>query len=143
MSASGQCLCGKVMFTASHDVSEVGVCHCSMCLRWVGGPSMATHPGPAPTINGAENLTWFESSEWAERGFCANCGSSMFYRLKGETPQYSIHAGAFDDQTQFKLAAQIFIDEKVDYYDFAGDIPSMTGAEVFEMFAQSNDSSEG
>lgn len=142
MSASGQCLCGKITFTASHDVSEVAVCHCAMCLRQ-GGPGMATHPGPAPEIKGVENLTWYESSDWAERGFCRNCGSNLFYRLKSDEPQYSIMAGAFDDQTQFKLAAQIFIEEKPEYYAFAGDMPSMTGEEVFAMFAQSNDSSEG
>lgn len=140
MSAFGQCLCGKVTFTVSADVNEVGVCHCEMCQRWSGGPGFATHPGLEPQINGAESIKWFRSSEWAERGFCAECGSNLFYRLLGDTPQYSCFAGSFNDQTQFKLAAQIFIEEKPDYYAFAGDIPSMTGEEVFAMFAPDSDS---
>ena len=26
----------------------------------------------------------FESSEWAERGFCKSCGTALFYRLRGD-----------------------------------------------------------
>ena len=143
MLAKGGCLCGEVRFSAPDEVVEVGVCHCNMCQRWSGGPGFATHSGKAPKIEGAENIKWYRSSEWAERGFCNECGSNLFYRLGVDEPQYSCFAGPFDDQKKFKLAAQTFIEEKPDYYAFAGDIPSMTGAEVFAMFAPSSNSSEG
>lgn len=133
--AHGQCLCGSVKFT-SEPVSEVAICHCAICRRWGGGPGIAAHLKGVPEISGAEAITWFESSDWAERGFCKNCGSNLFYRLKGETPQYFVMVGAYDDQTVIKVSGQIFIDEKPAYYDFAGDIPSMTGEEVFASFLE-------
>lgn len=86
-------------------------------------------------IEDGGNLAWFKSSDWASRGFCAACGSSLFYRIDGETPEYILAAGAFDDQSAFELENQIFIDSKPAYYDFAGDIPAMTGEEVFAMYA--------
>lgn len=139
MNTSAGCLCGKVRFSAPAELNEVGVCHCNICQRWSGGPGFATHPSSAPTIEGKKFVKWYRSSEWAERGFCSECGSNLFYRLNGDEPKYSFFAGAFDDQTKLKLVCQIFIEEKPDYYAFAGDIPSMTGEEVFALFAESGD----
>lgn len=136
--ASGRCLCGKVRFT-TEPVSEVGICHCEMCRRWSSGPTIAAHLSGAPEITGGEFITWYGSSDWAERGFCSACGSNLFYRLKGEAPQYVSMAGAYEDQTAFKINTQIFIEEKPDYYAFAGTIPAMTGAEVFAMYAAPSD----
>lgn len=145
MSASARCLCGKVRYTVSTgdtDKIEIGACHCEMCRRWSGGPGFATHPGPAPEIEGEEHIKWYRSSDWAERGFCAECGSNLFYRLSGDEPQYALFSGAFEDQSKVVLSAEIFIDEKPDFYNFAGDIPSMTGAEVFAMFAPPEETPE-
>lgn len=135
MSATGSCLCGNVTYTIEGSATDVGACHCNMCRRWTGSPGMAIHLTAAPVIEGETHMTWYGSSEWAERGFCGTCGSSLFYRLKGETPQYYLHAGSLDDQSALVLKEQIFIDEKPGYYDFAGDIPAMTGEEVIAMFA--------
>ena len=135
MSATGRCLCGKVTYRLEGEATEVGACHCEMCRRWTGSPGMAIHLSAAPAIDGEEHITWYDSSDWAERGFCATCGSSLFYRLKGESPEYYLHAGTLDDQSGLVLKEQIFIDEKPGYYAFAGDIPAMTGEEVFAMFA--------
>ena len=40
---TGACLCGKCKFSFECDNLEVGACHCSMCRKWSGGPSMAMH----------------------------------------------------------------------------------------------------
>ncbi len=81
-----------------------------------------------------ENVAVFDSSEWAERGFCKKCGSHLFYRLK-ERNQYFMPVGIFDDVEQFIFDHQIFIEEKPEYYCFANETQNMTGAEVFAMFA--------
>lgn len=130
---TGRCLCGKVTFSTK-VVHDVGACHCDMCRRWCGGPGLAVHVNDKPTVSGEEHIKWFKSSDWAERGFCTECGSNLFYRLNLETTEYVAFAGAFDDQTVFEMTNQIFIDEKPSYYGFTGKIPSMTGAEVFAMY---------
>lgn len=132
--ATGQCLCGAVKITLTADHTEIGICHCSMCRRWTGGPNMAINVGQDIEIEGKENVTAYRSSDWAERAFCRTCGSSLYYRMV-EADAYIVYAGLLDDQSGLSLESQIFIDEKPDFYDFANETKNMTGAEVLAMFA--------
>ena len=136
MSASGQCLCGAVTYTAQAIDTEVHSCHCSMCRRWSGGPGFAASVGKVE-FTGEENIARFDSSGWAERGFCKTCGTNLFYRLR-ETDHYVIWMGTFDDQAQFKLAGEIYIDEKPASYEFAGDHPRLTGEEFMASLQNDN-----
>lgn len=131
---SGRCLCGAVTFSAVAAKREVDVCHCNMCRRWAAGPYIGLPHDGEVAFTGDDSLGLYKSSEWAERGFCRVCGSSLFYHLLG-TDHYSFSANALDDQSGLVMTEQIFIDEKPDYYDFANDTPKRTGAEVFGAFA--------
>lgn len=130
----GQCLCGKVKFTAKHMDKSVGACHCGMCRRWGGGPLMAVSCGADVTFEGEENISVYNSSAWAERGFCNKCGSHLFYRLK-ETNEHQIPVGLFDRQAGFDFNLQVFVDKKPSFYSFANKTKEMTEAEVIEKFA--------
>jgi len=81
-------------------------------------------------------MSVYPSSDWAERGFCNQCGSHLFYRLK-ENNQHFIPVGLFDDDSQFVFDHQVFIDKKPSYYCFANETSNMTGAEVFAKYAPS------
>jgi hypothetical protein len=129
---TGGCLCGAVRYTATDVDPMYHACHCGMCLRWGGAPFMGAHVGNV-TFEGAEYLRRYGSSEWAERGFCKLCGSSLFYYMKPHD-RYSLCAGTFDDQSSLTLVDEIFIDRKPPGYAFAGDLPAMTEAEVIARF---------
>ena len=131
---TGRCLCGAVKITLTGDHRNVGVCHCGMCRRWGSGPNMAIDVGKDIDIGGKEQVTVYRSSDWAERAFCKTCGSNLYYRIV-ETDDHVVCAGILDDQGSLILASQIFIDEKPDFYDFANETKTMTGAEVFAMYA--------
>jgi hypothetical protein len=135
---TGSCLCGAVGVVAKTMAKSVGVCHCGFCRKWTGGPFLAVDCGSDVAFEGEENITTFDSSEWAERGFCQKCGSHLFYRLK-ETNQYIMPAGLFDDDSIFVLDHQIFIEEKPSYYSFANETTNMTGEEVFAQYAPPSD----
>lgn len=128
---NGQCLCGAVRITAP-DARETSACHCGMCRRWGGGPLLVVHAGKEASFSGDEHITAYGSSEWAERAFCKECGTHLYYKLKS-TDDYFIPAGLFDTQ-DFELASQIYIDKKPAYYDFANDTPMLTEQEVIEKF---------
>ncbi len=119
MSKTGKCLCGAVQFKAENVEPHVHACHCSMCRRWNGGPALAVFVGSV-SFSGEESIGRYASSDWAERGFCKQCGSNLFYFLKPE--QYILWAGSFDDQN-FDLDGEIFCAEKPEWYDFSGDHP--------------------
>ncbi len=127
MDQTGKCMCGAVSYVASEVETEVHACHCSMCRQWSGGPGFAAGVGKV-TFEGEENISRYNSSDWAERGFCSKCGCNLFYHLK-EANRYIMWVGTFDDQTQFKLTGEIYIDEKPASYNFAGDHPRQTGEE--------------
>lgn len=127
----GKCLCGSIEVTAP-DTSGIDVCHCSTCRRWSGGPMLAVHCGSEVTFAGDEPAR-FQSSEWAERGFCRSCGTHLFYHLL-PNDEFILPAGLFGTEN-FQMDSEIFIDEKPAYYTFSNDTKKMTGAEVFAMFA--------
>ncbi len=129
----GSCLCGAVGVMAKNISNNVGACHCGMCRKWCGGPLMAVNCGAEVSFKGEENITVYDSSYWAERGFCGKCGSHLFYRLK-QTGQHIIPAGVFDDQDSFIFDNQVFIDKKPSFYSFANKTNDMTEAEVFEKY---------
>ena len=130
------CLCGMVKIKSKLTEHNIHVCHCNMCRRWAGGPNFAVDCGNDIQITGEENISIYNSSDWAERGFCKLCGSHLFYRLKGNN-RYMLPAGLFEKLENMKLSHQFFIDEKPDYYTFADASTNLTGAEVFAMFAAS------
>ncbi len=139
---TGKCLCGAVRFELQEPAKETGLCHCKMCRRWGGGLAAAgLHCGGA-TISGEENLRWWKSSEWGERGFCGVCGSSLFWRAPGGGENGGDHfvamAGVLDDDAAVAgIHEHIYIDEKPAFYDIAGDAPRSTGAQfVARVFAQ-------
>ena len=79
------------------------------------------------------NISVFRSSDWGERGFCKICGSTLFWRTHDKS-FFGMAVGLFDDQSQFELTTQVFIDDKPDWYEFANQTKNMTGAEVMAMF---------
>lgn len=127
--AKGSCLCGKVTIETQTLDTDMGVCHCSTCRKWAGGPFMATDAGTDITITGEQNITRYSSSEWADRGTCKNCGTSLFYYLKPKN-QYIVSVGLFD-KVDFYFDNEIFIDEQPSFYCFANKTKQLTGEEVF------------
>ncbi|MFL6729280.1 MAG: GFA family protein [Sphingomicrobium sp.] len=129
----GRCLCGAVTVRATPVRRHVEACHCSMCRRWSGVAYLGVQCGTDVEFGGAEHVVRYRSSDWAERGFCRRCGSNLFFHYlpKGT---YGLLAGLFPDNALEPLAEEIFIDEKPDYYAFAGDAEKLTGAEVMAKF---------
>ena len=134
---SGKCLCGAVRFTVGSAETHHHACHCGMCRRWAGGPLLGTMV-EGLNLEGAENVTRYESSAWAERGFCKICGSHLFYYLK-PADRYIMSVGAFDDSTDFHLASEIYVDHQPAGYAFAGLRPRLTEAETLAHFAAPED----
>lgn len=128
MALNGHCLCGAVRFEAEAG-PEMGVCHCGQCRRWGSGPYFAV-AAAAVRFEGAENLGRYRSSDWAERGFCTRCGSSLFYHMLAHD-RYMMAVGAFDDQQRWHLARQVFVDERPGFYALAGETVNSTGDDFF------------
>ncbi|MBC3767148.1 GFA family protein [Neptunicella marina] len=114
----GSCLCGSIQYRVNEFEPNIANCHCSMC-RKSSGAAFATFAGVKP-----ENFTWlkgeshikvYESSEVAERGFCEKCGSSLFYKVKGNNTGYEIALGTLDEEPNHKPNANIYCSYKAQW----------------------------
>lgn len=133
-SVSGACLCGSVEVRANVE-STVGACHCDICRTWGGGPLFALDGGDDVSFAGAEHVRTHATSDWAERGFCAQCGTHLFIRVN-QTGRYILPAGLFDRVlADIVFDHQIFVDKRPGYYRFANTTAEQTGAEVFAQFS--------
>ena len=115
--AKGQCLCGAVRFRLAGDKRDVVICHCGQCRRWHGHVGAYTRvPISALAVEDERSLAWYRSSERARRGFCRECGSSLFWERIG-SGQVSVAAGTLGAPTGLKTGLQIFAEDAGDYYE--------------------------
>jgi hypothetical protein len=114
MTREGGCLCGEVRYTVAGPLREILVCHCVECRRWAGRAWAATAARNADLeIAGGGNLRWLpspRSEHRAERGSCAHCGSSLFWRVP-RAERVSIGAGTLDDPSVLDVAAHIWVEQ--------------------------------
>jgi len=116
----GSCLCGQVSYTVDGPLRPVVACHCVQC-RKTSGHFVAATSAHRDHVTVSGEVTWFHASDTARRGFCATCGSSLFWDGAGEN--LSIHAGTLDGATGLSLIGHIFCADKGDYYDLPEDLP--------------------
>jgi len=120
---TGGCQCGGVRYSFSKPLRGVVNCHCSQCRRTHGHYA-------AYTTTGLENfqlveergLKWFRASDTARRGFCKECGSSLFWD-GDNNDRIGISAGTIDGPTGLKTTDHIFTADKGDYYEIADGLP--------------------
>ena len=119
----GACLCGAVRFEVTGPLAPPDACHCAQCRRWSGHVWASTDVLRTDVvIEGEDALTWFHSSGRVRRGFCASCGSVLFWDAV-RRDRIAIAMGAFDSPTGTRLAKHIFTADKGDYYDITDGVP--------------------
>ena len=122
--ATGGCLCGAVRYEVARPLRDVVVCHCEMCRKAHGHIGAYTAaPKHALRVTEARGLKWYASSPIARRGFCGECGSTLFWEGKNRDT-ISIAAGALDGATGLRTAIQIHSDSAGDYYDIDPRVPT-------------------
>ena len=117
---TGRCLCGAVRFEVDGPLREVILCHCVECRRWHGHVSAftAARREHLRYVSDA-GLRWIDSPDsdaHARRGFCGECGSSLFWDVP-DRDTISIAAGTLDRPTGLKTAGQIYTADPGDYYE--------------------------
>lgn len=110
---SGGCQCGAVRFRIGKLRTSM-ICHCRMCQKAFG-----SFFGPLVMV---EDVEWtrgapkyFQSSNRARRGFCADCGTPLCYL--GDDGGMELAAGAFDDPAAVAPVVQINLNDKVAFFD--------------------------
>jgi hypothetical protein len=121
---SGRCLCGSVRYEVHGPLRDVLICHCEQCRRWHGHISAFTAaPREQLVLVEASGLRWTDSPDSdarARRGFCRECGSSLFWDAPARAT-ISIAAGTLDDAEGLRAERHIYVSAPRLYYELPDD----------------------
>jgi hypothetical protein len=121
---SGRCLCGAVRFEVRGPLRDVLLCHCVECRRWSGHAFAATSAKKTDLVMlKSDALRWVaspESESDARRGFCAECGSSLFWDAP-DRETISIGVGSLDEPTGLTTIGHVYVSQVGDYYELPDD----------------------
>ncbi len=123
--ATGGCLCGAVRYEVRGPLRPVVNCHCGQCRKVHGNFAAYTSAARADLVLTEDRgLKWYASSDFARRGFCGDCGASLFWERVGEA-RISIAAGGIDAPSGLETIRHIFTAHKGDYYEIADGLEAL------------------
>jgi hypothetical protein len=126
---TGGCQCGAVRYRLDEAPTNPSICHCRMCQKAGGGAfiPLAGLPTQAFVVTRGTVAT-FVSSEIADRGFCANCGTPLTYGIKN-SGRVAITLGSLDEPAQFAPAKQYGIESRLPWLEGALSAPTIRSEE--------------
>jgi hypothetical protein len=131
--STGGCLCGKVRYEVIGPLRDVVNCHCEMCQKVYGSFGAHTKARKVNiSVSGADSIGRYRTSDVAERVFCKNCGTSLFWE-PFELDATGIAAGTLNGATGLKTMGHIFVREKADFYDISDEHPQFEGSSNGEL----------
>lgn len=115
----GTCLCGHTEIDVKNLKGSVIVCHCSMCLKQAAGPLFFSEALKKEDYIFSETseVSTYDSSNFAERGFCKNCGTFLFMRYKENTNTH-FNIELFKDLDK-SILSEIHLKDKQEYYSLS------------------------
>jgi hypothetical protein len=126
---TGGCQCGAIRFRAASLLDNPHVCHCRMCQKAGGNFFMALVGVPLTDFAWTRGQpAAFKSSDLVERGFCADCGTPLFFR-HAENQHISMAIGAFDDPDAIPLAFQLGMEGRLPQVDQLADLKDFGATE--------------
>lgn len=120
---TGGCACGGVRYEVRGPLRDIIACHCEQCRRTSGHFVAATAcRRSAFSMPRSDTLKWFVAVPGFRRGFCGECGSSLFFEEVGGE-RVSIAAGTLDSSRGLRIAHHIFVAEAGHYYGLESEVP--------------------
>lgn len=121
----GSCLCGAVSFELEGELRPPFACHCVQCRKTSGHYASFTNVlRDKLRLTRDDGLAWYQSSDHARRGFCRECGSSLFWDMV-KMDGISVACGALEAPTGLHQSKHIFVASKGDYYDIGDGLPQL------------------
>lgn len=123
----GGCLCGAVRYRAEGQPINERICHCRLCQKAIGasfnarvlfGLNAVTLEGPVATANSSPDL---------ERGFCPNCGTTIFSR-RPAAGIIGLTSGSLDDPGMFSPQMHIWTASRQSWVKLDDGLPQYEGA---------------
>ena len=131
MPMTGGCLCGAIRYEASEPPIITGTCHCRSCQKWTGSAFMAMARFSRTALRftkGEPKL--YRSSSIKEKGFCPDCGSSLFdrYLVREAAGDFSpdmiwVQLGTLDHPEAVSIDFHYGVETQLPWVHFDDDVP--------------------
>lgn len=119
----GGCQCGAVRFRTTDLIDNAHICHCRMCQKAVGNFFAALVSTPKSELEWTRGTpARFRSSADVERGFCAVCGTPLFFDPLHSTA-IGLMIGAFDRPQNIMPISQDSIESRMPWFSKITQIP--------------------
>ena len=130
MKATGGCLCGAIAFEITEAPRSADYCHCRICQRTSGSVLTAWVDVGRSAFHCTEGeISFYKSSDYAERGFCAKCGSRLIFRqFDGDT--VAVACGAFDRPEDFPMSSHCGVESQMPWLKIDDALPRKTSLEA-------------
>jgi len=121
--AKGQCNCGAVRFEIVGEITDVYVCHCSICRRATGSNGIAVVVVPNDRLRwlqGREQVVMWSKphADW-QTWFCRTCGSPV--PGQNDPSRMFVPAGTITEGFDaLRVAHHVWVDSKAPW-DVIGD----------------------
>jgi hypothetical protein len=83
---------------------------------------------------GQQSLKWYhDQSPDTYRGFCGECGASLFWDARDENNKMAVSAGTLDAGHGLKTIGHVFVSEAGDYYEISDGLPQFAHSNAGEL----------
>jgi hypothetical protein len=120
----GGCLCGAIRYRAAAPPMRAVICHCSICRKHTGAPIASFVHFPI------DSFTWlkeqpkrYRSSEFAERGFCSRCGSTVAMHEEVLSDRVQVAIGSLDQPDRVAVNDHVWTQDQISWFDVRDDLP--------------------
>ena len=122
---TGGCFCGAVRYEASEPPTKASYCHCRMCQQLSGSAFVLGVTFAKATFRFTRGEPkFYPSSDIAERGFCANCGSRLIYR-PFNAEWVAVKAGSLDHPEDFPPKYHTGVESQIAWLTIDDDLPRL------------------
>ena len=126
----GSCLCGRVRFEVTPPSRFCSHCHCQNCRR-AHGAAFVTYAGFAEELvrvtAGDERLMHYRTDTEATRSFCANCGSTLFYRGPRWSGEIHVALANINGEIDRRPESHAYVDHRASWWTIQDDLPQYGG----------------
>ncbi len=126
---TGGCLCGEVRFEYQSPSLWCAHCHCSLCQQAHGAP-LVTWVGVAEqrfTMTADRALRWYHSSADSQRGFCTNCGTTLFFSSKRWPGEMHIVRTNIEGEIDAEPALHVHCESRANWLVLGDSLPRQDG----------------
>ncbi|MBI2800303.1 MAG: GFA family protein [Gammaproteobacteria bacterium] len=120
----GGCLCGGLRYLVSGPPIDAGFCHCRMCQRATGAPTVAWGTVPVAAFRYSKGSpAIYPSSMRYQREFCAMCGTSIVFRGQRAPRFVDFTLASLDTPTAIEPEYHIWRMSRIPWFETTDNLP--------------------